>query len=141
MARWFSYSVLVVIAFAGVVAPIRADTSSELEGALRVLERFMMAGKEGNALHGARLLDVYESSPKKTQKDIGVFFEKKSDLFESYEAIGGDLYGYEYIERGHKGPNVKIEGRVQTVDGRLVEFSALLVLRDQRWRILSFEID
>lgn len=120
---------------------LEAESVAELSGGLQVVERFLVAGKQGNALHGARLLDVYESSPRKTERDIELFFKKKRSLFSDFVSVGDDLYGYEYVEKGHKGPNLSIEGRVETVGERRVEFSARLVLRGGRWRILSFELD
>lgn len=119
----------------------RGEAGVDLQGALEVLDRFVMAGKEGNALRGARLLDVYESSPKKTERDISLFFKKKEPLFADCVSLGSDLYGYEYREKGYRGPNLSLEGRLETRSEAVVEFSARLVLRDSRWRILSFEID
>ncbi|MDQ8201802.1 hypothetical protein [Pelagicoccus sp. SDUM812003] len=115
--------------------------SQELSGAINTLDRFMMAGKEGDAERGARLLDMYESSPRKAEKEIGGFFEDRVDVFANYISIANDIYGYEIKENAFRGPNIEVEGRIETAEGFTSEFSARLVFRDLRWRILSLDID
>lgn len=112
-----------------------------LEGALYTLDQFMLAGKSEDAETGARLLEMYESSPKKAEREIGQFFEEREAIFSNYVSVSNDVYGYEYKENGYMGPNVDVEGRVETEFGLTAEFSARLVFRGERWRILSLEID
>lgn len=117
------------------------DLTQTLESALKTLDQFMVAGKEGEARRGARLLDMYETSPKKAEREIGEFFKGKRSVFSEYVSIANDIYGYEYVEKGYRGPNLELEGGIETADGFGAEFSARLVYRDLRWRILSLEID
>lgn len=118
-----------------------SDGASALAGAVNTLDQFMMAGKEGNAKRGARLLDMYESSPRKTQLRIGNYFKQREEVLARYVSIGNDIYGYEIKENGFNGPNITLEGRIETHDGLTTEFSARLVFRAERWRILTLEID
>lgn len=113
----------------------------EIVPVVQALDRFMMAGKEGDASRGAQLLDRYETSPRRTEREIGEFFERNRAVFESYQSIAKDIYGYEFKEKGYRGRNVELEGGLETEPGLGVEFSARLVFRDGRWWILSLEID
>ncbi|MBD5778836.1 hypothetical protein IEN85_04985 [Pelagicoccus sp. NFK12] len=119
----------------------RAAVPEEIAPVLQVLDRFMFAGKEGDAARGAQLLDMYETSPKKAEREIDAFFKRNSEIFRAYVSISNDLYGYEFTERGFRGRNVELEGGVDTEVDLGTEFSARLVFRDQRWRIISLEID
>lgn len=147
--RWLLLSVL-AFQVVGRSAPLGGDevvsmeeseVAESLQGALKTLDQFMLAGKEGEARRGASLLDMYETSPKKAEREIGEFFEGKRSVFSEYVSIENDIYGYEYLAKGYRGPNIELEGGVETVDGFGAEFSARLVYRDLRWRILSLEID
>lgn len=115
--------------------------SAALAGAVGTLDRFMMAGRSGEAKRGASLLDMYESSPRKAELRIAAFYEEREDVFANYVSISKDIYGYEIKENGFRGPNINLEGGIETVSGLTAEFSARLVYRDQRWRILTLEID
>lgn len=113
----------------------------ELAASLQTLDLFMMSGKEGDARRGARLLDMYETSPNKAEREIGSFFVKKKSVFSKYVSISKDLYGFQVKENGYRGTNISIEGRIETTEGFSAEFAARLVFRELRWRILSLEID
>lgn len=133
---------LSLIVFALLQPPLSAsDGTRELAGAVNTLDQFMLAGKEGDPKRGARLLDMYESSPRKVQLEIGAFFEKQQEIMARYVSIANDIYGYEVKENGFKGPNISLEGRIETLEGLTAEFSARLVFRDGRWLILTLEID
>ncbi len=101
----------------------------------------MLAGKAEDARRGAQLLDMYETSPRKAEREIASYFEQKRSHFADYVSISNDIYGYEFKENGYRGPNLSLEGRLETTAGFTAEFAARLVFRDQRWRILSVEID
>ncbi|MDQ8185761.1 hypothetical protein [Pelagicoccus sp. SDUM812002] len=113
----------------------------ELAGAVETLDRFMLAGKEDDARRGAQLLDMYETSPRKAEREIESYFEQKRPHFSEYVSISKDIYGYELKENGYRGPNLSLEGRLETTSGFTAEFSARLVYREQRWRLLSIDID
>lgn len=113
----------------------------ELVAPLQTLDMFMVSGKEKNARRGARLLDMYETSPNKAEREIESFFQKKKRIFSKYVSISEDIYGFQLKEDGYHGPNISIEGGIETIEGLSAEFSARLVFRDQRWRIISLEID
>lgn len=117
------------------------DNSQVLQGALGTLDQFMLAGKEGDANRGAQFVDMYDWSPRKAEREIGEFFKERKTIFRSYVSISNDIYGYEIDENGFKGLNLNMEGGVETTDGFTAEFSARLVLRENRWLILSFELD
>lgn len=120
---------------------VRGEVSEEIAPVLQTLDRFMLAGKQGDASRGAQLLDMYETSPKKAEREIAEFFEKNREIFSSYVSISNDLYGYEIKQKGFRGTNIELEGGVETEIELGTEFSARLVYRDQRWRILALEID
>ena len=113
----------------------------ELLGSLETLDRFMLAGKAEDARRAAQLLDMYETSPRKAEREIESYFDKKRSLFSEYVSISKDIYGYELKENGFRGPNLTVEGRLETNEGFTSEFTARLVYREQRWRIISIELD
>ncbi|MBC2606709.1 hypothetical protein [Pelagicoccus albus] len=117
------------------------DQAPALRSVLLTLDQFMMAGKEGDPRRGANLLDRYEYSPRKVERGVDEFYEEHQELLVGYVSMSRDIYGYEIQENGYRGPNLVLEGRVETRAGFSHEFSARLVLRDQRWRILTLEID
>ncbi|MBK1879603.1 nuclear transport factor 2 family protein [Pelagicoccus mobilis] len=127
--------------FLALAAVAEEASEKELGIVLEVLDRFMVAGREGDAARGARLLDMYESSPKKTVRDIEAYFKSERETFSRYVSIDSDVYGFEYREKGYRGPNLVVEGGVETTGGFTAEFSSRLVLREGRWRILNLEID
>ncbi len=113
----------------------------ELVAPLQTLDLFMISGKEENARRGARLLDMYETSPKKAEREIESFFQRKKSIFSDYVSISKDIYGFQVKENGYHGTNISMEGAIETTKGFSAEFSARVVFRGHRWRIISMEID
>lgn len=143
MSRVLVIKVLLFFALSplGQVGLWASEDARVIESVILTLDRFMVAGKEEDPKRGASLLDRYESSPNKAERDIRIFFEREQSIFANYVSIAEDIYGYEIKENGFRGPNISLEGRIETTAGLTSEFSARLVFRDQRWRILTLEID
>lgn len=116
--------------------PYQADPEGNVRASLAAVDRFMVAGEAGATAQAQAEVASWPTGSDLDRAGVEDLVESRGQLFDGYVAVDRATYGIS-LRTTWRGTDARIDGTVSYDDGTLRPYQAVLVKRNNAWKLTS----